>query len=191
MKTNFYTGRGDGGKSLYGNKRLPKSSVLFDVLGDLDELNAWLGVCRSGISKKENFKVKKLPLDAILVFVEESLFMLQAEVAAAGFEYSAKEFNKINAEKSRFMESVILEIDAKLSPIRNFIIPGGSPMGASLDFARTVARRAERTLVKFGERKKISEESMVFMNRLSSLFFALARYANYKAGVKETNPSYT
>ncbi len=190
MKTNFYTGRGDGGKSLYGNQRLPKSSPLFDVLGDLDELDAWLGVCRSIISKKEQFKVKKLSLDAILIFIEESLFMLQAEVAAAGFEYSAKEFKKITAEKSSFMESIILEIDAKLPPIRNFIIPGGSRMGASLDFARTLARRAERTLVKFGEKKKISDESMAFMNRLSSLFFALARYANDKAGVKETNPSY-
>ncbi len=190
MKTNFYTGRGDGGKSLYGNKRLPKSSPLFDVLGDLDELNAWLGVCRSKITPKNNFKLKKLSFDKILIFVEESLFMLQAEVAAVGFEYSVKDFKKIDVEKSQFMEGVILEIDSKIPPIRNFIIPGGSPMGASLDFARTLARRAERTLVKFGEKKKISEESGIFMNRLSSLFFALARYANYKAGVKETNPRY-
>lgn len=190
MRTNFYTGRGDGGKSLYGNKRLPKSSPLFDVLGDLDELNAWLGVCRSGIEKKSDFKIKKLSLDAILIFVEESLFMLQAEVAAAGFEYSVKEFKKIDADKSRFMEGIIAEIDSKMPPIRNFIIPGGSRTGASLDFARTLARRAERSLIKFGEKKKISPESMAFMNRLSSLFFALARYANRTAKAKETNPRY-
>lgn len=190
MKTNFYTGRGDGGKSLYGNKRLPKSLILFDVLGDLDELNAWLGVCRSKITPKNNFKLKKLSFDSILVFIEESLFMLQAEVAAVGFAYAAKEFKRIDAEKSQFMEGIILEIDSKIPPIRSFIVPGGSPMGASLDFARTLARRAERTLVKFGEKKKLSDESVAFMNRLSSLFFALARYANYRAKVKETNPRY-
>lgn len=190
MKTNFYTGRGDGGKSLYGNKRLPKSSLLFDALGDLDELNAWIGVCRSEIKPRDDFKVKKLSLDGILIFVEESLFMLQAEVAATGFGYSVKDFNKIDGEKTAFMEGVILEIDSKIPPIHNFIIPGGSSLGAKLDFARVLARRMERTVVKFSEREKVSAESLKFLNRLSSLFFALARYANRKAGVKETNPQY-
>lgn len=190
MKTTFYTGRGDGGKSLYGNKRLSKSSLLFDALGDLDELNTWIGVCRSAIKPKEDFKIKKLTLDEILVFVEESLFMLQAEVAAVGFGYSAKDFKKIDGEKTAFMESVIVEIDVKIPPIHNFIIPGGSPLGAKLDFARVLARRMERTVVKFSEREKVSPESLKFLNRLSSLFFALARHVNHEAGVKETNPKY-
>lgn len=190
MKTNFYTGRGDGGKSLFGGKRLPKSSPLFDVLGDLDELNSWLGFCRSGLNKKNNFKIKKFSLDEILIFVEESMFMLQAEVAALGFEYSVKNFKRLGGEKIKYMEELIIEIDDKIPPIKNFIIPGGSDIGARLDFGRALSRRVERALIKFGEKKKISPESVAFMNRLSSLLFALARYANFKSGIKETNPRY-
>ncbi len=190
MKTNFYTGRGDGGKSLFGGKRLPKSSQLFDVLGDLDELNSWLGFCRSGLCKKNDFKLKKVSLDDILIFIEESMFMLQAEVASSGFGYSVKNFKRLDGEKIKYMEDLIVEIDDMIPPIRSFVIPGGSDIGARLDFGRAISRRVERSLIKFSEKKKISGESVAFMNRLSSLLFALARYVNYKAGIKETNPQY-
>ncbi len=190
MKTNFYTGRGDGGKSLHGNKRLSKGDLLFEVLGNLDEFNSWLGVCRASLEKKDNFRLGRFSLDEILKSVERDIFIIQAEVAAAGFEYSIKKFKKITAEKTAGLERIIEWADAKLPPLRNFIMPGGSEVGARLDYGRSLVRRVERSIVKFSEKRPLSPETLQYLNRLSSLLFALARYANFAAGAKEENPDY-
>lgn len=181
MRTKFFTGKGDKGESAFGKKKLPKNDALFDVLGNLDELNSWLGL--SGVGAPKDIK-------DVLKKVQEDLFIVQAEVAAIGFNYKSKGFKKISARKTGEIEGIILGIDKKLPPIRHFILPGGSELAAKLDVARVIARRTERSAVGFSKKKKLPPEALQFLNRLSSLLFALARYANHVKGVKEEKPSY-
>ncbi len=182
MKTKFFTGKGDKGQSAFGKKKLPKDDILFDVLGNLDELNSWTGLCRVAASRD---------IAPVLRDIQETLFMVQADVAAIGFGYKTKGFREKIAEKTLGIEKVIGQVDKKLPAIKKFILPGGSELSARLDVARVVARRAERTAVRFNnKKKKLSPELLQFLNRLSSVFFALARYANYVKEVREENPKY-
>jgi cob(I)alamin adenosyltransferase len=181
MKTKFFTGRGDGGESAFGKKKLPKDNALFDLLGDLDELNSWVGFARVEADKN---------IAEILKTVQQDLFIIQAEVAVTGFGYEARGFKKIDAKKTGEIEKIIEALDKKIPAIKKFILPGGSELSARLDVARVIARRTERMAVKFSKAKKLSPELLQFLNRLSSLFFALARYANRRKGVKEENPKY-
>jgi cob(I)alamin adenosyltransferase len=181
MKTKFFTGQGDKGQSAFGKKKLPKDNALFDLLGDLDELNSWVGLARVEAKKD---------VGEILKTVQQTLFIIQAETAVVGFGYEARGFRKIDAGKTGEIEKIIEALDKKLPAIKKFILPGGSELSARLDVARVIARRAERAAVRFNRTKKLSPELLQFLNRLSSLFFALARYANRKKGVKEDNPNY-
>ena len=182
MKTQFFTGRGDKGQSAFGKKKLPKDDVLFDVLGNLDELNSWTGFCRTEASAD---------IRAILKEIQETLFMVQADVAAAGFNYKAKSFAGNIGQKTSELEMAIGKIDKKLPTIKKFILPGGSEFSARLDVARVIARRAEHSAVRFNnKKKKLQPELLQYLNRLSSVLFALARYVNYKKKIKEENPKY-
>ena len=170
----LYTGKGDKGQSAFGKKELPKDDVLFDVLGNLDELNSWTGFCRTEASAD---------IRAILKEIQETLFMVQADVAAAGFNYKAKSFAGNIGQKTSELK--------KLPTIKKFILPGGSEFSARLDVARVIARRAERSAVRFNnKKKKLQPELLQYLNRLSSVLFALARYVNYKKKIKEENPKY-
>ncbi len=180
MNTIFYTGRGDEGESLFGKKELPKSDALFELLGNLDELNSLVGVCRANPSD----------FDAVLKRVQEVVFIAQAEVAATGFEYEIKPVNKMSAAYTAFLETEIKKLDEKLPALKNFVLPGGTRLAAELDLARAVARRAERSAVAFNEKKPLSPEILKFLNRLSSLIFALARFANKSAERNEESPNY-
>ena len=182
MKTKFFTGQGDKGQSAFGKKKLPKDDVLFDVLGNLDELNSWTGLCRVAASRD---------IALILRDIQETLFMVQADVAAIGFGYKTEGFREKIGRRTVELEKVIGQIDKKLPAIKKFILPGGSELSARLDVARVIARRAERAAVMFhNNKKKLPPELLQFLNRLSSVFFALARYANYAKKVKEENPRY-
>lgn len=185
MRTKFFTGSGDGGKSKIGKRRISKADFLFEVLGSLDELNSWLGLCR--IEAGKNKKLAEFSL--ILKEIQNSLFIVQAEIAAAGFGFKKKKI-KISSEKTIFLETAIKKIDALLPKLNKFVIPGGNELTARLDFARALSRRVERQAVNFSRKKKLSGETLKFLNRLSSCLFALARYVNFRLGIKEENPSY-
>ncbi len=120
----------------------------------------------------------------ILNDVQEALFIMQAEVAGAP--------KKIYKRHINAMENTIDAIEKVLRPITGFTIVGGTELSAMLDVARTIARRAERQLVTVHEQKheKISDNTLAYANRLSSLLFALARFVNHNAGVAESMPSY-
>ncbi|MCL4403865.1 cob(I)yrinic acid a,c-diamide adenosyltransferase [Patescibacteria group bacterium] len=180
MKTVFYTGRGDGGESLFGNKKLPKSDPLFDLLGNLDELNALIGVCLTDPSGS----------DAVLKRIQEIIFIAAAEAAAAGFGYEIKPVNKMSAAHTEFLEKEIQTLDEKLPALKNFVLPGGTRLAAELNLARAVCRRTERSAVLYNSKKPLSPELLKFLNRLSSLLFALAREANRAAGRTEEHPNY-
>ncbi|HMB17504.1 MAG TPA: cob(I)yrinic acid a,c-diamide adenosyltransferase [Candidatus Paceibacterota bacterium] len=180
MNTKFYTGKGDDGESNMGDKNISKSSLYAETIGSLDELTSWLGVVRATIEDQ-------FVADSVMK-IQKSLFIIQAEVGALGADHKPDKI--IPEDRVKMLESIIKRIDQKVPEITHFVIPGGTKESAVLDFGRTLARRAERKVVAFKKKNKVSENSLQFMNRLSSTLFALARYMNYKKGEKEETPDY-
>lgn len=187
----LYTGKGDGGTTkTFGPQkdRISKASELPEALGTLDELNSFIGLAkvRARMVQDSGVKIgKKLySTSGILRDVQETLFVIQAEVAGAP--------KKVRKTKVTEIEKIINTIEAEIPPIVSFSIAGGTELSALLDVARTLSRRAERRLVSVHESglRKISDHSRAYANRLSSLLFALARLANAKSGIAEENPSY-
>lgn len=171
----LYTRKGDGGKTgLYHcDQRFSKSSAIAEALGTLDEVNSFLGIVKSKMSDKK-----------IINKIQENLFIIQAEIAGADKRLKKSEINKI--------EKIIDNIEKELPPIKSFFIAGATELSATLDFARTLARRAERRVVAVSEEGlvKVSTYALAYLNRLSSFLYALARQEAYKSGIKEPAPSY-
>lgn len=173
----LYTGKGDGGTSKTfgdGKEREPKNAKVFEALGSLDELNSLLGVCKVKAGKAGG---------ELLAGVQQSLFIIQAELAGAD--------KKLGQEKVAELEKLVNQIEGKLPPIKSFLLPGGTELSAFLDYARTVARRAERRVVAIADSGvKISKPILVYLNRLSSFLYALARLINNRSGIIEERPHY-
>lgn len=173
----LYTKNGDDGKTnIFGcDQRLSKSSAIAEALGCLDEINSFLGVCKSKLGDTEDKE--------LIHRIQNDLFIIQAEVAGAD--------KKINEEEVKYLEKIINNIEKELPPIKTFLVSGANEMSADFDFARTLARRAERRVVEVSEEKitKIDSQALVFMNRLSSFLYALARHEAVKNGA-EVSPKY-
>ncbi|MEQ9455581.1 MAG: cob(I)yrinic acid a,c-diamide adenosyltransferase [Phycisphaeraceae bacterium] len=182
----LYTRTGDDGStSLFGGHRVPKAALRVEAYGGVDELNACLGLVRAASEHGKHSLVEE-----VLSRVQSELFDLGAHLATPG---DASE--PVRAALPAFAEAHItwLEqaIDRATQPVpelREFILPGGSEVGARLHHARTVCRRAERMTVLLGEQKEEQVDSrlVVYLNRLSDLLFALARLANQEDGHAET-----
>lgn len=176
----LYTGKGDGGTTkVFGcdQARISKSSELPEALGCLDELNAYLGLVK--VRSVDTPRIASAIRDA-----QETLFIIQAETAGAD--------KKVGKGAVEHIEKLVNDIEKEIPPIKGFSIAGGTELSALLDVARTMARRAERRVIAVKEMnlRELSPETLAYMNRLSSLLFALARLANHLAGVKEENPKY-
>lgn len=176
----LYTGKGDSGTTTaFGcdQTRISKSSELPEALGALDELNAFLGFVKMRAADSER-------IGGILREVQETLFIIQAEVAGAD--------KKVGEHAVKNIEDIVNAIEKEIPKLKGFSIAGGTELSALLDVARTLARRAERciTAVKELKLRELSSETLAYMNRLSSLLFALARLANHLAGVSEESPRY-
>jgi cob(I)alamin adenosyltransferase len=194
----LFTGKGDDGTTYaFGcDQRFTKSSVLAEALGTVDELNSYLGFAKLSSKKDEN-KEFKTP-DGVLFFdivseIQQNLFIVQAELAGAD--------KKIEQEKVDKMSDLINEIEKQMPPITSFFVSGGIELSTIFDFARTLSRGAERRVVAVNDLRKgntdeknhvkeISAGTLSYMNRLSSLLYALARFSNHLSGVKEEAPHY-
>jgi cob(I)alamin adenosyltransferase len=187
----LYTRKGDNGTTKLFNcpqsERLSKSIVVFEALGALDELNCSLGFAVA-LAKKSQYTLKmsgqKTEYVTILEHLQNTLFIIQAELGGAN-----KHPSKADVD---FAEFIVAEIEKVLPPVTSFIVPGGGETGAYLDICRTIARRAERSVIKVLEEDKqfVGEITLQFLNRLSSALYALARFANYQGGFLEHPPSY-
>lgn len=176
----LFTGKGDKGTTTaFGcdQTRISKSSELPEALGSLDELNAFLGFTKMRAAGNERIK-------NALRDIQENLFIVQAQVGGAGKKLA----EGITAATSR----TVNEIEMEIPRLQGFSIAGGTELSALLDVCRTLARRAERRVIAVKEKglRELPEETMAYLNRLSSLLFAYARLANHLAGVKEENPRY-
>ena len=176
----LYTGKGDDGTTkIFGcnQQKISKSSEVPEALGALDELNAFIGFVKVQSARETR-------IANALRKAQENLFIVQAEVAGAD--------KKIQKSAVEDAEKLIGEIEKEIPQLKGFSIAGGTELSALLDVARTLSRRAERRIIaaKDAGACKISEETLSYMNRLSSLLFALARLANHLAGVEEETPHY-
>ena len=176
----FYTGKGDGGVSHVGKKKYPKDSLILETLGDLDELNSFLGLVRSVVQNKK--------LAASLEQVQQHLFIIQAQVAVVMFpEFKSPQLKK---EKVEWLEREIRAIEKKIKPERGFVIPGATISAAWLDVVRAVSRRTERTITAFHRKYPLSQEILSYLNRLSSYLYALARMESVSRKIREQKPKY-
>lgn len=182
----LFTGKGDGGTTKLfdtpSGARVSKSSPIFECLGQLDELNTIVGWCK--VACPDDFLFQERSGKDILHEVQDHLFTIQAEVAGAKQSIPSSSIETISA--------LINDIEKELPEIKSFLVPGGTELSARLDITRAISRRAERRLVTLHEsgERAISESSRAYTNRLSSLFYALARLVNHRAGVVEEPPSY-
>ncbi|MBI2612943.1 cob(I)yrinic acid a,c-diamide adenosyltransferase [Candidatus Kaiserbacteria bacterium] len=182
----LFTGKGDKGTTkLFDTpqgQRISKSSSIFECLGQLDELNTVVGWCK--VACPQDFEVIGRSGRELLHEVQDYLFTIQAEAAGAPKSVSQASVETLSA--------LINEIEKELPEIKTFLVPGGTEFSARLDIARAISRRAERRLVTLHEsgERAISESSRAYANRLSSLFYALTRLANHRAGIVEKPPAY-
>jgi cob(I)alamin adenosyltransferase len=175
----IYTKGGDGGEtSLFDNSRVSKSDSRVDAYGEVDELNACLGAARAAGVDPD--------LASALEAIQRELFAVGARLADPSSRISARVAKAAVAEADiTRLEATIDRLDTELPPLHRFILPGGSAAGALLHLARTVCRRAERRVVGLGT-EAVDPAIVVYLNRLSDLLFVMARAANHRAGVPET-----
>lgn len=180
MAMKIYTKTGDRGDTgLFGGGRVPKDDARVEAYGDVDELNAVIGVARAADTMPR--------VDEVLVSVQRDLFAIGALLATPDIARMHEQLAKARIDDERVLqlERAIDACDAELEPLTAFIIPGGTPKAAALHVARTVCRRAERRVVHLQHQVELPKLAVVYLNRLSDLLFSLARVANKRAGAGE------
>lgn len=174
----IYTKKGDKGETrLFNNECVAKDSLRVEAYGAIDELNSALGFARAQRLSSE--------IDKFLNELQNLLFVLGSDLATPRNAKTGRNIPRIADGDVKRLERIIDKYDAKLPPLKRFILPGGSSSGASLHIARTICRRAERVAVKLSQKENIGDIPVKFLNRLSDLLFVLARAANYKQGIKD------
>lgn len=174
----IYTRTGDAGEtSLFDGTRVSKQDPRVDAYGEVDELNAWLGLVRaSGLDED---------LDREIVRIQRDLFALGAQLADPADKIANRVTKAaLGDEDVVRLEQLIDRLEIELPPLRRFILAGGMPIGAALHVARTVCRRAERRIVSLAP--AADPVLLRYVNRLSDLLFVLARVVNHRAGAPET-----
>ena len=163
----LYTRTGDDGTTgTYGGMRVEKNSARMHAIGDIDELNAAIGIVQ----------------DEAFLQLQSLLFDVGADLATVEENEKVRHIDKADIA---FLESWIDATDAQNTVLNEFVLPGGSATSAQLHFARTVCRRAERSVSTLTQQEGCSSEILVFINRFSDLLFALARLANKQAGIED------
>jgi cob(I)alamin adenosyltransferase len=175
----IYTRTGDSGDTgLFDGTRVSKSDPRVSAYGDVDELNAGLGLARaSGVDDQ---------ISGMLEQIQRDLFALGARLADPAKKIAGRVTKAaVTPDDIARLEEWIDLIESELPPLRRFILAGGSPGGAVLHVARTVCRRAERAMVGLGA-DAFEPELLIYVNRLSDLLFVMARAVNQRAGAAET-----
>lgn len=173
----IYTKTGDAGETgLFGGGRVPKDHIRVAAYGDVDELNSAIGVARA---------TQPVPFsDDLLESIQRDLFALGGHLATPHPEKVRKALEKAELSDARvtLFERLMDEADQELPPLKAFVLPAGTPKAAALHLARTICRRAERSVVALAHEEEVEELFLVYLNRLSDLLFTLARLANHREG---------
>lgn len=163
----IYTRSGDAGDTGLGDgTRVPKCSARVTTYGEVDELNAVLGLAAC-----------QLPdLLAVLRTIQNDLFDVGADLCLPATTNDTA--LRVRPEQATRLEGEIDRLNERLEPLRSFVLPGGSPAAAWLHLARTVCRRAERSVVALMQSESVNANVLIYLNRLSDLLFVMARVAN-------------
>ncbi|MBM3283755.1 cob(I)yrinic acid a,c-diamide adenosyltransferase [Candidatus Gottesmanbacteria bacterium] len=169
----IYTRAGDRGEtSLFTGERVLKNDIRIHTYGLIDELNSLLGVVLS--------KLKDKRVERFINQIQKDLFLIGSYLAGSNFRLD------VLTQRVKEMEEIIDTLSSRLPKLSHFILPEGTESATLLYFTRAVARRVERELVALSTKESINKNLLIYTNRLSDLFFVLARYLNFKAGVSET-----
>jgi len=167
----IYTKTGDDGTTgLFGGERVAKTDLRVEAYGTVDEANSALGLARSTTTSD--------PIAEWLEEVQADLFALGAELACTPGKLAALGTPRIDQKRVERLEQLMDLIDARLEPLKNFILPGGTAAASALHHARTVSRRAERRVLELHGVHAVSLAVRLYLNRLSDFLFLLARYEN-------------
>lgn len=176
----IYTRTGDKGETgLVGGKRIRKDALRVQAYGDIDELNSWLGLVRTHSEKD-----KRDTLTAQLAQIQNELFDLGSELATPDGESYPGMVTMQNDQVVR-LEHWIDQAASHVPELKSFVLPGGTELNGLLHIARTVCRRAERNIISLATKEKVSDTVLAYVNRLSDLFFALARTEAHTSGAQE------
>lgn len=169
----IYTRTGDAGDTALGNgARVAKHSMRVTAYGTVDEANSTLGLARLHAEGE---------LDRLLALIQNDLFDLGADLCRPEMERDAEAAHPVLRMAEAQVDRLEREIDtmnARLQPLRSFILPGGSPLAAHLHLCRTITRRAERCVVELATMESVNDAAVKYLNRLSDWFFVAARIAN-------------
>ncbi|MGB9728796.1 MAG: cob(I)yrinic acid a,c-diamide adenosyltransferase [Thermoprotei archaeon] len=183
LKAPYFTRSGDKGEtSLIGGRRVPKYDLRIEATGTVDELNSFIGLARSVCAYED--------LSKILETLQQDLFIVGADISAPNDISPSFHIPRIDKKHVEDIEKLIEQYANEIKPITRFILPSGTQLAAFLHVARTICRRAERRVVQLASTEPINNYLIVYLNRLSSLLFVLARVANARANVKELEVTY-
>ena len=176
----LYTRTGDAGETgLYGGERLGKDHPRVEAYGEVDEANSQIGFARSLLPEGAG------RLDAELARIQNALFDLGADLATREGGAHAEKVRRMRAEDVAELEAWTDRYSEEGPPFTGFVLPGGHPAAAALQLARAVVRRAERQVVALARLEAVNPEALRYLNRLSDLLFAMARWLNQAQGVSE------
>lgn len=175
----IYTRTGDEGQtSLLGSGRVSKASLRVNAYGDVDELNSFVGLLRADLKGKPAWSGS---IDKLLFEIQNQLFNLGSRLASPKGTGAVP----LSSSLTQALEQAIDQMEQELPPLKNFVLPGGSRLGALGHVLRTVSRRAERSAVALHATDPVEAEVLVLLNRLSDYFFVLSRYLNLKEASPE------
>lgn len=175
----IYTRTGDKGKTTLANrKKMSKADLRIEALGTIDELNSMIGVVLSVTSNKRQ------EIRSELIEIQNDLLKIGSNLANPQVSSQKLAVSSLSKRVKEF-EGFIDEMTQQMPKLSNFILPGGGKTGAMLHLARAVCRRTERRIVEFNSKKKIDDNIIIYLNRLSDLLFTMARFANFQEKKKE------
>lgn len=172
----IYTKTGDDGTTALGSgERRVKHDLRIEAYGTVDETNSIVGIVRLHAASE-------MPhLNELLGHIQNDLFDLGADLSTPETDEDlGYEPLRITANQVTALENAIDQLNVELTPLKSFVLPGGTPLATYLHQARTVSRRAERLVAALSEREAINKNALQYLNRLSDLFFVASRYANLK-----------
>lgn len=183
--TRVYTRTGDGGTTgLVGGRRVAKDSLRVESYGAVDELNSWVGLARAQVGESMLNEEQRRMVGRLLEEIQQRLFDLGAELATPPKRLHAGG-PRIGKHDITGLEQTMDRLQKEFTPLSSFLLPGGGTLTAALHVCRTVCRRAERRVVKLNRREPVDRPSVIYLNRLSDVFFVLARWTGRQLGEPE------
>lgn len=177
----IYTRGGDTGMTSLGRgERVAKHDIRVEAYGTTDEANSVIGLARSAISRAGGSDPRLAEADAMLARIQNDLFDLGADLCRPGDDFDDAKLLRIRESQVERLEREIDAMNAELSPLNSFVLPGGTAAATHLHLARTVVRRAERLVVELTEAEAVNPAAIRYLNRLSDHLFVLSRWLNDK-----------